>query len=313
MCSSFAPSIAAAIHTVQAGSGQNLLQADPFDIAALLRESGAVLLRGFGSSLTDFQQFTASLCTDFHQVGTRRAVEDPHSDGHTSEVPRSNFNLFAHGEGTYRPFPPPPEVCFFNCVVPPGASGGETFLVDGVPFLGRLPAALRQRFEQEGIIYQALWDTRRWQTEFQLGSLEALDHMLRDHPQSSYHMVGEEMAVRCRVPAIQTSLGGLPAFANGLLAHLPAISHPRWRERNVYSKASNRVFFGNGEPIADETINALIDIQDEIAVDHAWQADDLLILDNRRVMHGRRMTAGDCERQIRSRFGQLHSRFKYRA
>src|SRR5690606_11484016 len=142
----------------------------------------------------------------------------------------------------------------FNCVQPPSAAGGETFLVDGVRFLKKLPATLHRRFEQQGILYQALWESSRWQTEFQVESLQALDEMLRDHPESSYHMVGEEMAVRCRVPAIQTSLGGLPAFANGLLAHLPAIPHPRWRDKEVYSKASNRVFFGNGDAIADEVI-----------------------------------------------------------
>jgi alpha-ketoglutarate-dependent taurine dioxygenase len=293
------------IGTGQVTPGQLLLRVDPFALTTLLRESGAVLLRGFSGSLGEFQQFTERVCTDFHQVGTRRAVEDPRSDGHTSEVPRSNFNLFAHSEGTYRPFPPPPEICFFNCVQPPTAAGGETFLVDGVRLLNRLPAALAERFREQGILYEALWETQRWQTEFQLDSLQALDRMLADNPQSSYLMVGDLMQVRCRVPAIQLSLGGLPAFANGLLAHLPAITHPRWLGRNAYSKPSNRVYFGNGDPIPEETVHMLIDLQDEIALDHAWQANDLLVLDNRRMMHGRRMTEGASDRQIRSRFGQL--------
>lgn len=60
MSSAHAPSAASAITVVQAGSGQKLLDTDPFEIAALLRESGAVLLRGFGSSMVEFQQFTES-------------------------------------------------------------------------------------------------------------------------------------------------------------------------------------------------------------------------------------------------------------
>jgi len=289
---------------------QQLAQVDTQQVIAALKEHGAVLLRGISSTLDEFQLFTGSLCEDFHQVGTRRAIAEPQSDGHTSEVPLKNFNLFAHSEGTYRPFPPPPELCFFNCVRPPSAAGGETLLVDGVRFLDKLPAELRQRFTRQGIIYQATWDTERWQTEFQVDSLEQLDPLLLTHPQCSYHMQGNEMTVRCQVPAIQQSLGGLSAFANGLLAHLPAITHPRWQDRHAYSKPSNHVYFGDGGEISDVVINSLIDIQDEIALTHRWQADDLLILDNKRVMHGRLMTEGDCERRIRSRFGQLKREFK---
>jgi alpha-ketoglutarate-dependent taurine dioxygenase len=303
----------AQIPVIHRGNAGQLLQLQPRMISDRLQQSGALLLRGFSSTLVEFQLFTESLCEHFHQVGTRRAVEDPRSDGHTSEVPSRNFNLFVHSEGAYRPFPPPPELCFFNCVVPPSCAGGETLLVDGVRFLEKLPAEARLRFAEQGVIYQALWDSQRWQTEFQVDSLEQLNDQLALHPQCSYHLQEDAMCVRCQMPAIQQTLGGLDAFANGLLAHLPAISHPRWQSQNTYSRPTNQVFFGDGEPISTAVINALIDIQDEIALAHAWQPDDLLILDNTRFMHGRRTTIGDCERQIRSRFGWLKADFKNQA
>ena len=83
-------------------------------------------------------------------------------------------------------------------------------------------------------------------------------------------------------------MGGVPAVSNGLLAHLPHVSHPRWQGSNAYSKGTNRVFFGDREEIAEDVIHRLIDIQDEIALNHAWMDNDLLVLDNTRVMHGRR-------------------------
>jgi alpha-ketoglutarate-dependent taurine dioxygenase len=295
------------IHSASAGQ---LLQLDPRTISARLQQSGSLLLRGFTSTLVEFQLFTESLCKHFHQVGTRQAVADPHSDGHTSEVPSRNFNLFVHSEGAYRPFPPPPELCFFNCVVPPACAGGETLLVDGVRFLEKLPAELRLRFAMQGVIYQAVWDRQRWQTEFQVDNLAELNQLFVLHPQCSYEPQEEAMCIRCQMPAIQQTLGGLEAFANGLLAHLPDISHPRWQGQNAYSKPTNQVFFGDGEIIGAGIINALIDIQDEITLAHSWQSDDLLILDNARFMHGRRMTIGDCKRQIRSRFGWLKAQFK---
>jgi len=179
-----------------------------------------------------------------------------------------------------------------------------------VHFLQRLPAALNLRFSQQDIIYQALWDIERWQTEFQVDDLEELDELFQRYPQCSYEKQDEALCIRCAMPAVQPTLGGLHAFANGLLAHLPAISHPRWQGRNAYSKPSNQVFFDDGEAISTTIINQLIDIQDEIAMAHAWQADDLVILDNTRFMHGRRMTTGDCERQIRSRFGWLKAELR---
>lgn len=284
---------------------QPLSELAPEAVMAPLRQSGAVLLRGFTSTLAEFQRFTGKFCPDFHQVGTRRALEDTQSDGHTSEVPLRNFNLFAHSEGTYRPFPPPPELCFFNCLQAPTSKGGETLLFDGVLFLNKLPEELRQRFEQQGLIYEAVWETQRWQTEFRVDSLDELDQLLANHPQCSYRILGDDIEVRCQVPAIQESLGRQAAFANGLLAHLPHIPHPGWKDRNAYSKPTNRVLFGDGEEISDALINTLIDIQDEIVVAHSWQGDDLLILDNKRTMHGRSMTEGEAERRIRSRFGSL--------
>ena len=100
-------------------------------------------------------------------------------------------------------------------------------------------------------------------------------------------------------------MGGAPAFSNGLLAHLPHVSHPRWQGLNAYSKSTNRVFFGDGEEIPEAVIHRLIDIQDEIALNHAWMDNDLLVLDNTRVMHGRRKADGEGERIIRSRFGWI--------
>lgn len=290
--------------------GRPLLQLEPMSLFGQLQHSGALLLRGFASTLEEFQQFSALLVEQFHRVGTRRAVDDEASDGHTSEVPVRNFNLFVHSEGHYRPVPPPPDLCFFNCVIPPAGGGGETLLADGVRFLELLPGPLRRRFEEQGVIYEALWDTPRWQTEFRVESLAELDELMARNPQCSYQPQGEEIRVRCRMAAIQTTLGGLRAFANGLLAHLPAITHPRWKNRNAYARPSNRVYFGDGEEISGDVLNPLIDIQDELVVAHAWRQNDLLVLDNSRYMHGRRMTESDCERKIRSRFGQLRKEFR---
>ena len=132
------------------GARQPLPGLDPDEVIRHLRQSGMFLLRGFEVSLAGFEDFTTRFCDRFHDVGTRQAIETSNSDGYTSEVPKSNFSLFAHSEGAYRPWPPPPDLCFFNCVKSPGKAGGQTMLVDGVAFLERLPRELAERFDPAG-------------------------------------------------------------------------------------------------------------------------------------------------------------------
>lgn len=277
-----------------------------------LREEGFVLLRDHPIDLNGFEAFSARFCDRFHAVGTRQPIEADGSDQFSSEVPKSNFSLFAHSEGAYRPWPPPPDLCFFNCVEAPDGNGGETMLVDGTEFLNRLPVDLLERFQQQGIIYQAYWDEARWQTEFAVSSVSELESIVLEHDQIEARFDGSAIEVRCHVPAVQISLGGKPAFANGLLAHLPRISHPRWLGLNAYSRPTNRVYYGDGEEIPENVIHQLIDIQDDIAINHRWIENDLLVLDNARVMHGRRKADRDGMRVIRSRFGRIHPRFETR-
>jgi len=290
---------------ILADKDQPLADVDADKIIQQLRQSGLVLLRDFEINLAGFEAFTGRFCEAFHDVGTRQSLLASDGDGYTSEVHRKNFNLFVHSEGAYRPWPPPPDLCFFNCVQSWGYSGGETTLVDGVEFLEKLPVDLRNRFDQHGITYEASWDKERWRTEFSVYSKDELHSLLNDRPEYEYQFDGDLIQIRCHAAAISTSLGGIPAFANGLLAHLPGISHPHWQGRITYSNDTNRIFFGDGEVVPDLVINRLIDIQDEITINHSWTRNDLLVVDNKRFMHGRRMTDGDCERVIRSRFGLL--------
>lgn len=294
---------------IVADKGQHLADMDMDEIIQQLRQSGLVLLRGFDIDLAGFETFTGRFCEAFHDVGTRQSLLTSDGDGYTSEVHKKNFNLFVHSEGTYRPWPPPPDLCFFNCVQSWGNSGGETTLVDGVQFLEKLPVDLRNRLAQQGIIYEASWDKERWRTEFSVNNKDELHSLLHDRPEYEYQLDGDLIQIRCHTTAISTSLGGRPTFANGLLAHLPEISHPRWQGLNVYSNATNRLYFGDGEAIQDTVIHKLIDIQDELIINHNWVTNDLLVVDNSRFMHGRRMTDGDCERVIRSRFGLLSQEY----
>lgn len=303
------------------GKGFSLAQwraasVSPEDIRRDLLAFGVVLLRDMVSSPAEFEALSQAFCQDFYNSGARRS-RHPQGDGYTTEVYRENFTLLGHSEGTYLPHHPSlprfretpgaPEVCFFWCLEAPSEAGGETTVIDGVRMRAKLPPDLRERLESQGVIYAMSWDRERWQYEFQVTDAATLAALLAPLPGIECQFHGDQLELRFATAAITPTLDGRRAFVPPLLGHLPRITHPRYQAQNPYAKATNQVFFGDGEPLSDELANLLIDLHDEGTHPHRWQAGDVLILDNTRFLHGRRMTTKPCPRVIASRFGRLKS------
>lgn len=287
----------------------DLPQLSPRDpgLHGAFEQHGAVLLRGESLDLDAFESLTREFSSRFHAVGTRQALTQAAGDGHTTEVFRNNFILLGHSEGMYRPYPPPPDACFFMCVTPPASRGGETTLIHGASMLASIPGKLRGRLEDEGIIYECQWEAARWRVEFGVETVAALKTLLDAMDCVRYELSQDVLHLRYRAPAITIGRDGRPAFANGILAHLPAIPGNRYVGLPVYAKASNRVCFGNGAALSQADVTDLIDAHDQNLHPHRWQRGDILIIDNSRFMHGRTMTESDCERVLLSRFCLLPS------
>lgn len=278
-----------------------LLHPDP-GLHEALQQHGVVLLRGTPLDLDAFESLTREFSGHFHAVGTRQALRQAAGDGHTTEVFRSNFVLLGHSEGTYRPYPPPPDVCFFMCLMPPAVRGGETTLIHGASMLESIPAKLRTRLEDEGVIYESLWEPARWRAEFGLHTVADLKKLLDTMSCVRYELSDDALHLRYRAPAITTGRDGRLSFANGILAHLPVIPKSRYTGLPVYAKASNRIYFGDGSALSDNDVTDLIDAHDQNLHLHRWQRGDVLVVDNSRFMHGRTMTESDCARVLLSRF-----------
>lgn len=279
-------------------------------ILEALAGPGVVVLRGFHTELEEFEAFTRSFCARFHRVAARDKLRDGRGDGYTAKAPERNITLLAHSEGTYRPFQAP-DLAFFYCLVPPDSPGGEGLAVDGRLFLERLPPFIRSRIETQGVIFEAHWEPERWQAEFGIDNLSGFAPIAKQYADLACEFDGENMRYRCRRSAIQQDAQGRPVFSNAILAHLPAVRHDRYRDAHVYTKETNRVYFGDGEELPIEVVNSLIDIQDQVAYAHRLQRHDLLVLDNSRVMHGRRTMERDGSRVLLTRFGHLREELRW--
>ena len=276
------------------------------ELSQFLKSDGGLVLRGYAGDLESFESLTKLLCTSFHRVGTREDFKQDRGDGFTTTVYPDNFILLGHSEGTYRPVPAPPDMCFFMCITPPDASGGETTVIDGRKMFELIPEEIRTRLLEQGMIYESEWAESRWKVEFNVETAEDLKVKLDTIASIEYELNDSMLTYRYHAPAILQTNDGHSVFANGLLAHLNEIEHPTYKDLPAYSNPANRVYFGNGEEMDNASINALIDAHDTCCYKHDWQLNDILVLDNARLMHGRAMCSYDCERVILSRFGSKH-------
>ena len=293
------------ISVFESAVAENPLNIHPEEILRSFNDTGVVLLRGFNFNLENFEIFTRLFCDKFYVISSRHARNQLQGDSYSNEVVRDNLAIMGHTEGTFRPYPPSPGVCFFMCSVPPDEAGGETLLIDGIKFLQHLPKTIRNRFKKVGITYEMYWEQERWQQEFSINDMCAIDTLLTHIPGVKFNFQNCALHLFYNTAAITKDRNGNDVFAVAILAHLPRINHTNYIDKAVHTKPSNRVYFGDGEELSDGVINELIDIHDTLVYPHRWMAHDVLLIDNTRYMHGRTMTQHPCERIITSRFGWL--------
>jgi hypothetical protein len=272
------------------------------DLQGLLTQKGVWLHHHAVSSVAELESWTEGLFKRMHQPATRVNARYASVDGYSSRVSPEGF-LLGHAEGYYRPCIEPPDVCVFWCQQAPRVAGGETTWVDGGALLDALPVNLRERLLCEAVVYEMTWDRSRWQNEFLVTDERGLKAVLEADERCEYTLNDDGLLhLSFRTPAVRVGADGVKRFVNGVLAHLPQVTHPRYAG-HVRCTSTNRVLWASGGVLTPADIHALIDAHDQALKRHRWQDGDLLVLDNHRVLHGRERMVSPDQRVIYSRFG----------
>jgi len=66
----------------------------------------------------------------------------------------------------------------------------------------------------------------------------------------------------------------------------------------VRENSSNAIIFGYNSPIPKDGLNLITQLSEDFTYDLDWQDGDVVLIDNYRVMHGRRPYKGDRKRQV---------------
>ncbi len=264
-------------------------------------EHGALLVRGLG--LRD----AAGTVKVFHRLGALM----PETEGfaHRERIAQcvytaakwpANQQMCMHHELSYAS--KLPSLMLFACHVAP-AAGGATPVADGASVLEALPADLVQRFERTGWLL-----VRNYNGEIGTTFAEAFG-------------TDDRRAVEryCRSKAIRFEWQGDGALRTWQ-QRSAVVCHPvtgRWCWFNQVAFLSEWTMapelrdyllevcgedglpfatrFGDGEPIGPDVVQAINEAYEAHTVREAWQAGDLLLVDNIRTAHGREPFEGPRE------------------
>ncbi|SJN24381.1 TauD/TfdA family dioxygenase [Psychrobacter sp. JB385] len=254
---------------------------DTSDILTALRTQGWILLRGQHYDVETFSQLMRQLC--------QTLTYDPARQNITSEAQKVDAGTHAiglHIENGNTPMPPD-IIAFFSELS--AKKGSQTTICDGYAVYQALSPELKALFSQpmriSRYLPQAIWQnyvaTATGRANADQISLDDLDTFITATTSKTLMHYVEPQAddgVRyvLQIPAIRAdNLSGQPAFANTLLG--PSFNY----EKPEFTLA-------DGQSVDEAMVAELTQICEKHTQEVHWQNGDVVILDNKRIMHGRR-------------------------
>lgn len=268
-------------------------------IAEGLNAKGAVLFRGF--AVPDATAFDAAVGG---YGGENFAYEKSLSNAVRVNVTPRVFTaneapptteIFLHHEMAQTPIYP--SKLFFFCEIA-AAQGGATPLCRSDLVMERMETELPglvAEFVEKGVRYSNTMPAdddaesgqgRSWKSTLSVSNRASAEERLTELDYSwEWQPDGSLRVTTPRLDAIRQIAEGRTAFFNQLIA-----AYRGWSDsRNT---ASRSITYGEGSVIDHDSMMHVISIANNLTYDHAWQAGDVVLIDNYLVMHGRRPFAG---------------------
>jgi hypothetical protein len=262
-------------------SGRDALDVlDPKEVVGQLGEAGFLLFRGFDTGIDTFNAFVKKLSS--------LVVADPAREffGEAAQKVDAGYQpVGLHLENGNSPFRP--DLTWFFCQKA-AKEGSQTTVCDGYRVWEALSEESRKAFTAQEIVYARTVGERAWKglALHLLGRSKSYDEVtlddlrafltepdrtrVRENGDGSVHYAHREPAVR-----VPTMFGTAPAWANSIFG--PS-----------YNYEQPTITYADGGEIPADALNEAEKVTDTVTENLDWQDGDVALIDNTRVMHGRR-------------------------
>lgn len=181
-----------------------------------------------------------------------------------------------HGEMFYTR--PRAQTLFF-CCIRPADEDGQTTICDGLAFWNALPEDIKTILQEKKLMYRRIYKDDSWKKVYKTDSLDEVKAMcarngveLTELGDGAFQTVYVDYAWQDRAAG--------RCFINSLLV---------WAAREYIAKMDDsQVRFEDGTPLSSEMLYKIHAIGEEQTLNVPWEPGMVAIVDNNRVMHGRR-------------------------
>jgi len=259
-----------------------------------LHSSGGVLFRGFQvGSIEVFKKSFFHVCDQpvkyTHRTSPRTELGDY---VYTSTDYPADQKILFHNESSYsRNWPM--RIAFF-CITP-AAQGGETPLVDSRRVLQCLSEEVKEKFMKKGVRYIRNIDSRvglSWQEIYQTKDKHVLESYLESE-KIHFTWMGENLKLMWEMPAIhQHPVTKEWTWFNHIYFYNYFNSSTEIANSFALSELPFSAYYGDGSEIEGDVLRVLAASYESLTISFPWQENDLLILDNMLMAHGRNAFVG---------------------
>jgi alpha-ketoglutarate-dependent taurine dioxygenase len=188
-----------------------------------------------------------------------------------------------------------PMKIWFYCQQP-AQQGGETPIADSRLIHRDMPAVIRNRFAEKGVMYVRNYGAGLdvdWRQVFGTDSKAEVEAYCAAHSIVCEWKDGDELRTRqvCQGIAVHPVTGDVVWFNQAHLFHVSSLA-PDVRESLLDIvgdplELPRNAFYGDGSPIDDETLTTVRGVLDRHKIVFPWQAGDVVMLDNMLTAHAR--------------------------
>ncbi|MEH2455285.1 TauD/TfdA family dioxygenase [Nostoc sp.] len=256
----------------------SILELDKQEIISLFKSNGILLFRGFDVDTGIFKEFTNLLSIDFINYAggafSRRVIN---GDETLLSVNDFKSEIKLHGEMYYQQNIP--LMLWFFCANPP-LEDGETTVCDGRQFFNEISSSTKELFSKNKLKFTVRISKEDWQKKYQTNNLNTLEEICQKN--NTHLTVNDDQSILLEYifsAIIPSRCGKYQVFINSLLPT---------------KQLSQKILkFEDDSEIPEEVVSELNEIAEKITTEISWQKGDILMIDNTRILHGRRAFADD--------------------